>query len=100
MTDAAYEFDPLLLSQVRLGIVTILMNRGTAAFPELKALLGVTAGNLGAHLGKLEEGGYVRVDKTFSDRRPRTTARLTAAGKRAFLAHVRRLGEIAGDPPE
>jgi len=92
--DAA-SFDPLLLSQVRLGIVAVLVERGAATFPDLKDLLGVTQGNLGLHLRKLEEGGYVEIEKEFADRRPRTTARLTAAGRAAFLAHVEQLGRIA-----
>ena len=89
------DFDVLLLSQVRLGIVAVLIERRHATFPELKELLGVTQGNLGIHLRKLEDGGYVAVDKEFADRRPRTTARLTPAGRQAFLAHVERLARIA-----
>jgi DNA-binding MarR family transcriptional regulator len=88
-------FDPLLLSQVRLGVVAVLVERDAATFPELKALLGVTQGNLGIHLRKLEDAGYVAIEKDFVDRKPRTTARLTAAGRAAFLAHVERLGRIA-----
>ena len=88
-------FDPLLLSQVRLGIVSVLVERDAATFPELKALLGVTQGNLGVHLRKLEEGGYLEVAKEFVDRKPRTTARLTAAGRAAFAEHVERLSKIA-----
>ena len=47
------------------------MERGEASFQDLKALLGSTQGNLGAHLGKLEEGGYVAVTKHFVGKRPR-----------------------------
>ncbi|MBC8423465.1 transcriptional regulator [bacterium] len=93
MTDPA--FDPVLLSQARLGIVTALVTRREATFSDLKALLGMTQGNLGIHLQKLEEAGYVAVKKEFVQRRPRTTARLTARGRRAFLAHVEALGRIA-----
>lgn len=89
------DFDPLLLSQVRLGIVSVLLERREASFPDLRSLLGVTQGNLGAHLGKLEEAGYVEVDKAFVDKKPRTTCRITKAGREAFLAHVARLREIA-----
>ena len=67
-------FDPLLLSQVRLGIVAVLVERDACTFPELKTLLGVTQGNLGIHLRKLEDGGYVAVEKEFVERKPRTTA--------------------------
>ena len=89
------EFDALLLSQARLGIVTVLVTRPEATFSDLRDLLGLTAGNLGVHLGKLEEAGYVGVTKAFVAKKPRTTARLTALGRKAFLAHVRRLDEVA-----
>ncbi len=89
------DFDPLLMSRVRLGIVAVLVERDAATFPDLKAVLGVTQGNLGVHLRKLEEAGYVAVEKEFADRKPRTTARLTTVGRTAFLTHVERLGRIA-----
>lgn len=91
--DAA--FDPLLLSQVRLGVVSVLVTRREATFSDLRALLGLTQGNLGAHLGKLEEAGYVTIEKRFVKRKPRTTCRLTTSGRRAFLEHVKRLDAIA-----
>jgi len=92
-----HDFDPVLLSRARLGIVTVLMTRRLATFPDLKDLLGLTQGNLGVHLRKLEEAGYVSVKKEFVQRKPRTTAKLTAGGRRAFLAHVKKLERIARD---
>lgn len=89
------EFDPVLLSQVRLGIVTVLISRKSATFSDLRALLELTQGNLGIHLQRLEEAGYVQVKKAFVDRKPRTTVRLASKGKKAFLAHVHRLQQIA-----
>jgi DNA-binding MarR family transcriptional regulator len=91
------EFDPLLLSQVRLGIVAVLITRAAATFTDLKDLLELTQGNLGIHLQKLEEGGYVRVDKEFVDRKPRTTAQITAKGRKAFLDHLAQLERIANE---
>lgn len=88
-------FDPVLLSQVRLGIVTVLMTRKEAAFSDLKELLGLTQGNLGIHLRKLEEERYVSIRKEFVRRKPRTTARITEKGRKAFLAHVDKLERIA-----
>jgi DNA-binding MarR family transcriptional regulator len=90
-------FDPLLLSEARLGIISVLIARPAATFTELRALLGLTQGNLGIHLQKLEDEGYVKVDKAFVGRRPRTTCRITARGKRAFLEHVERLKAIADE---
>jgi DNA-binding MarR family transcriptional regulator len=88
------ELDAVLLSQVRLGAVTLLATRGPTSFPDLKALLRVTQGNLGTHLQKLEEAGYVAVEKSFVDRKPRTLVRLTPAGRAAFLRHVRELQRV------
>ncbi len=88
-------FDPVLLSQARLGIVTVLLARGSAAFSDLKEVLALTQGNLGIHLQKLEEAGYLEIAKEFVDRRPRTTARLTPRGRAAFLDHVARLDQVA-----
>ena len=53
------DLDPVLLSQVRLGAVSVLGTQGPTSFADLKALLKVTQGNLGAHLARLEEAGYV-----------------------------------------
>lgn len=88
-------FDEVLLSSVRLGVVTALFGRGEMSFVELKDALGLTQGNLGIHLQKLADAGYVLVEKEFVDRKPRTTARLTPKGRAAFLSHVKRLDEIA-----
>lgn len=88
-------FDPVLLSQARLGIITVLVTRTEATFSDLKEILGLTQGNLGIHLEKLEEAGYVAVTKEFVKRKPRTTIRITAEGRKAFLAHVDRLAQVA-----
>lgn len=88
-------FDPVLLSQARLGIVTVLVTRPEATFSDLKEILRLTQGNLGIHLRKLEVAGYVSVTKEFVKRTPRTTARITPEGRKAFLAHVDRLAAVA-----
>ncbi|HFC09621.1 MAG TPA: transcriptional regulator [Chloroflexi bacterium] len=63
-------------------------------FGTLRDLLGVTDGNLATHLRKLEDAGYVQVEKTFVGRRPRTYIGITPAGKLAFEEHVQALQEI------
>lgn len=88
------DLDPVLLSQVRLGAVSVLGTQGPTSFADLKALLKVTQGNLGAHLARLEEAGYVAVEKTFVERVPRTTVRLTDAGRAAFARHVEELTRV------
>lgn len=56
-------------------------------FTTLKKELNLTDGNLGAHLQSLEQAGYIRVNKEFVDRRPRTTLQVTLQGRAAFEAH-------------
>ena len=90
----ASSFDPVLLSQARLGIITVLMTRASGTFSELKEALSMTQGNLGIHLQKLEEAGYVSVKKQFVKRKPKTTARITAKGRKAFLKHVEALERV------
>jgi DNA-binding MarR family transcriptional regulator len=63
-------------------------------FTHLRNLLEVTDGNLGAHLRKLEEAGYIAVNKTFVDRKPRTFLAATAAGRKVFREHVAALKSI------
>lgn len=57
-------------------------------FPRLKAITQATDGNLGSHLATLEKAGYVAIEKDFVGKRPRTQARLTPAGRKAFRDHV------------
>jgi DNA-binding MarR family transcriptional regulator len=78
----------LLLSKVRLGVVAQLLNFDWVAFSELARGLAVSNGNLGAHLSKLVEAGYVDEEKSFVNRRPLTRYRLTKRGREAFAAHV------------
>ena len=63
-------------------------------FSYLRDLLEVTDGNLGAHLRKLEEAGYITLNKTFVDRKPRTYVAVTAAGRKVFQEHVAALESI------
>ena len=93
-------FDPILLSQVRLGVVSILLSRGEASFSDLRSVLGSTQGNLGTHLQKLEDSGYIALKKGFSGRKPQTIVRLTAKGRRALLKHVASLQRIVEDGDE
>jgi len=95
VSEPSDRFNPLLLSQVRLGVISVLMSRREATFSDLKSLLGLTQGNLGIHLKKLEEADYIRVKKEFVRNKPRTSCRITARGRKAFLEHVEQLAKIA-----
>lgn len=83
--------DDLLLSKIRLGVIAELLTAEWAAFSELQRATQTTNGNLGAHLAKLVESGYVTEEKTFLNRRPQTRYRLTETGRNAFKQHVREM---------
>ena len=85
------ELDRLIHERVRLAMVSALAVNDTLTFNELKHLLGTTDGNLSVHARKLEDAGYVRCDKSFEARVPRSAYRLTATGRAAlerYLAHM------------
>ncbi len=97
MKPDAYDFDPVLTSRVRLAILSALVSLEAAEFVQLRELLKLTQGNLSVHASKLEEAGYLRIDKQFVDRKPVTTFVLTAAGRAALVAHVRQLKKLLGE---
>src|SRR5262245_30554721 len=91
------ELDDLIHQPVRLRIMaalTSLDSREQVDFSYLKDKLSLTDGNLGAHLRALEEAGYILVEKTFVERRPKTFVAASANGRRAFTAHVAALQAI------
>ncbi len=82
---------------VRLRIMSALVTLQGGSevdFSYLRDLLDVTDGNLGAHLRKLEEAGYIAVNKTFVERKPRTFVAATTAGRKVFREHVAALESI------
>jgi DNA-binding MarR family transcriptional regulator len=83
--------DDVIHGRLRLGIMAYLSTVSPAPFVELKAKVNATDGNLSAHLSKLEEAGYVRIDKTFVDKKPRTNVRLTAQGRKAWIDYLDKL---------
>jgi len=85
------ELNPLLHSQLRLAIVSILMTLEHADFVYLKEQTESTAGNLSVQLDKLAAAGYIATEKTFVGRKPRTTCRITDAGRAAFEEYVEAL---------
>ena len=91
--------DDLLLSKIRLAVVAELLASEWASFRELQKSVGTTNGNLGAHLGKLVESGYVEEEKTFVERRPHSRYRLTSLGRERMIAHVRSLQSLLEKDP-
>jgi DNA-binding HxlR family transcriptional regulator len=92
--DKGGDFHKLLNDRVRLGILSSLAVTERLSFSELKKLLDATDGNLSVHARKLEDAGYVRCEKTFSDRLPKTEYRITRDGRSAlnrYLKHMEAL---------
>lgn len=85
------ELNPLLHSQLRLGVMSILMNVEEADFVYLKEKTESTAGNLSVQLDKLSAAGYISVKKGFVGKKTRTTARITDNGRNAFIEYVEAL---------
>jgi len=94
------KIDDVIHGRVRLGIVAYLASAEVADFNELKERLQVTQGNLSVHLRKLEEAGYVDIEKSFLGRKPLTRARLTRAGRKAFGSYLDAMRTLVGEAPE
>jgi len=89
--------DALVHQPIRLKIMAALKALPAGEpleFVRLKTIVGATEGNLGAHIGTLEQADYLEVEKDFVGKRPRTRARLTKTGRRAFDAYIAYLREI------
>jgi hypothetical protein len=87
------ELNPLLHSELRLGIISILMSVEEADFTFLKEQTGATSGNLSVQLDKLEKSNYIEVEKGFVGKKPKTVCRMTQIGKDAFEEYVKVLKE-------
>lgn len=82
------ELNPLLHSQLRLAIMSILMNVEEADFVYLKEKTESTAGNLSVQLDKLASAGYINIEKDMSGKRPRTICSVSDIGRNAFIEYV------------
>lgn len=87
------ELDPLLHSQVRLAIMTILLNVKSAEFSYLLENIETTKGNLSFQITKLKEGGYIQVKKSFRNNYPLTTLKITPNGIDAYENYVEAISE-------
>lgn len=85
------ELDPLLHSQLRLAVMSLLIGVEEADFVFMKEKTGATAGNLSVQIDKLKEAGYITVEKTFAGKMPRTICRITPKGVKAFDEYVKAL---------
>lgn len=89
--------DDVIHGRVRLGIMAYLADAEVADFNELKGALQATQGNLSIHLRKLEEAGYITIDKSFLNRKPLTRARMTPKGRVAFADYLEAIAKLVSD---
>ena len=80
--------DPLLHSELRLAVMSLLISADEAEFPYIKEQTEATAGNLSVQIDKLSAAGYIEVEKTFKGRKPCTVCRITPTGRKAFEEYV------------
>lgn len=90
------ELNPIVHGRLRLALLSLLSGVEEAEFTWLRAKTEATDGNLGAQLLKLEEAGYVLVEKKFVLRKPQTLYRITEAGRQALIEYVRALKQLLG----
>lgn len=87
------DLDPILHSQLRLAVMSLLISVKEAEFTFLKEKTNATAGNLSVQVQKLKEAGYIEVTKQFKDNYPQTTCKITPKGVEAFEQYVKTLQE-------
>jgi len=87
------DLDPMLHSQLRLAIVSLLMGVESAEFTFLQEKTGATAGNLSIQITKLKEAGYIEVTKKFRNNYPQTLCKITPLGRQKFAEYVKALKE-------
>jgi DNA-binding transcriptional ArsR family regulator len=90
------DLDPILHSQLRLAVISLLISVKEAEFTFLKEKTNSTAGNLSVQIQKLKEAGYIDVTKQFKDNYPQTICKITPTGVRAFEKYVKDLQTYLG----
>lgn len=90
------DLNPIVHGKLRLALLSLLTTVEEAEFTWLRGRTGSTDGNLGAQLARLEEAGYIIVDKKFVQRKPQTLYRLTEEGRKALADYVQALKQLLG----
>jgi DNA-binding transcriptional ArsR family regulator len=85
------ELDPILHSQLRLAVISLLVSTEVAEFTYIREQTGATAGNLSIQITKLKEAGYIEVTKKFRNNYPQTLCNITKLGKEKFTEYVNSL---------
>jgi DNA-binding MarR family transcriptional regulator len=93
------DLDRIVHEPARLAVMALLYVVESADFTFLMNQTGLTWGNLSAHMSKLEEAGYLEVEKSFKGRRPNTCLRLTPRGREAFHTYAKKMKQVFKDFP-
>ena len=102
MTDSAFhigDLDDVIHGRIRLGIMAYLVGAGRASFRSIAEALSTTDGNLSVHLRKLEEPGYIAIEKSFVGRKPLTEAVITDVGRAAFARYLDTMSKLTDVSP-
>jgi len=94
------DIDQVIHASARLMVLTYLYVVESADYVFLMRLTGLTWGNLSTHLAKLEEAGYITIDKTFKGKKPHSTISLTKQGRTAFREYKKSLQQVLNDLPD
>lgn len=94
------KLDPILHSELRLAVISILAEADEADFTYLKQQTGATSGNLSVQIDKLSAADYIQVEKGFKGKMPRTVCRITPAGQEAFRNYIAALQEYLPKPSQ
>ena len=90
------KIDEVIHGRIRLGVMAYLADVEVADFTILRGVLSATQGNLSIQLRKLEDAGYIAIEKSFLGRKPLTRARITTKGRKAFAAYLEAIAKLIG----
>lgn len=94
------DIDPLIHAPARLLVMTYLYVVESLDFVYLKRVTDLSWGNLSTHLTKLEDAGYVKMNKSFQDKKPKTMIQLTKKGRKAFRSYKDEMQQVLGEIPD
>jgi len=92
----ADDLDPVIHGKLRLGVMAYLSSAGSASFTVLRKNTKSTDGNLSTHLRKLEQAGYIQIDKSFENKKPLTVITVTETGRTAWISYLTKMQELLG----
>ncbi|MBL4616617.1 MAG: transcriptional regulator [Robiginitomaculum sp.] len=93
----ADDLDPVIHGKLRLGVMAYLSSAGSASFTTLREKTGSTDGNLSTHLRKLEDEGYIKIAKSFENRKPLSLVSMTDKGREKWICYLGKMRDLLGE---